>query len=149
MLLRGLVEVGPGRSRFGFRHASLGVDDHSAARRHVDHQRAFADGVPGHVVPAAADRDRQPVGSGDFDTDLHVVRVAAAEDDGRPVVDHPIEDCSRLIIRGILRADDLTPGLPPQLLHIRSTCVLAPALHDSLPFSPLRTGQDYPPLGKL
>jgi hypothetical protein len=56
-------------------------------------------------VPASPDRQQQPVVTGEADRRDDVVSVGAPRDQRRPLVDHRVEDCARLLVVGVVRAD--------------------------------------------
>jgi hypothetical protein len=86
------VHVAPERAALHPGTPRRRVDPHRAHHREVDHQPALAHRVAGHVVPAAAHRERQAVVAREADAVDHVRRAGAAGDQRRAAVDHAVPD---------------------------------------------------------
>ena len=85
VLLRGRVEIGPGRAAAAARPARAGIDRDVAHRAEVDHQAVVDDAVAGEAVAAAAYRDLEVVlaAEGDRGGDIVGARSPAAISAGR------------------------------------------------------------------
>ena len=101
----GGVEVAPGGAAAGPGAPRGGIDAHAAHAAQVDHQPALADAVAGHVVAAAAHRDRQAVGGGPLQGATHVIRRLADRDQRGPAIDHAVEDAPALVVAGVAGPD--------------------------------------------
>ena len=86
------IEIPPGRPAAGTGGARRRVDPHPAHRRQVDHEPAVAGPEAGHVVPPAANRQRQLMGAGEPDARDDVGHPAARHDQRRTPIDHPVPD---------------------------------------------------------
>ena len=86
------VDVLPERATVDAHDPRRGVDrDRAPHLAQVDDQGAVGHRVPGHAVPAAADRDRQAEVARGHDRRDHIVVVADADDDRRPPLDRGVE----------------------------------------------------------
>ena len=102
-----LVDVGPGRAALNVHGARGGVEAHAAHLREIDDQAVVAHGSAGHVVPTAANGERQLVLVGEAHGGRDVVGVGAARDDGRIPVDHPVPDAAGVVVVRVARGDDV------------------------------------------
>ena len=64
---------------------------------------AVVDGVAGDVVPAALDREHEPLLAREVDRVHDVGRAAALHDQRRAPVDQAVPDRARLVVAGIAR----------------------------------------------
>ena len=73
-------------------------------RGQVHHERPVADREARHVVPAAADGDREAFVAGDREGRDHVVLRLDEGDDSRPVRDHAVPDLAGILVPGVTSA---------------------------------------------
>ena len=107
--LRRLVQLAPQQTRLR-PGAAAGRDDPDVLhRRQVDDHPAVAARRAGHVVPAAADGQGQVPGAGALDPGPHVGGTGAPCDQGRALVDGGVPEASRLVVAGVLGAEQLAP----------------------------------------
>src|SRR5690606_20680360 len=90
-------EVAGGRAGLDARGPGGRVDLDPLHPREVDDERVVDDAEPGDAVPAAADRERQPVGAGERHGRGDVVRVRGADDGGRVAVDGDRDGAAGLV----------------------------------------------------
>jgi len=106
--LGGTVQVAQQHPAGGAGGARRRVDQDPLHRRQVDHQHAVADRVPGHGVPAAADRHLQVALAGEADGCHHVVGAGAAGDQRRPPVDRAVPELACLVVPLLSRLEQRT-----------------------------------------
>ena len=99
------IEVGPDRAGLDADAAPLGIDHQAAHRREIDDDPALAQRRSRHVVPAAADRHRQPASRRGIEGDGGIVGVDAAGDQGRAAVDGAVPQPARVVVPGPIRMD--------------------------------------------
>ena len=86
---------------------ALGIDRDRVQQREIDDDAVVDAPEPAAVVTAAADRQGQVVRAGEGDHARHVVRARAARDHRRPLVDHRVEQSTRLVVARIAGPDQL------------------------------------------
>ena len=89
-----------------------GVDLDRAHLREVEQQRVVGHREAGDLVPAAADRDHQPVLAGEVDRRHHVGGGARPHHQAGPAVVHRVPDRARLVVAGLAGPDDLAAQAP-------------------------------------
>ena len=99
--------------------APLRVDLHAAHLREIDHHAVVADGVPGDVVAATADRNRQVMLACERDGRDDIVCAAAADDLGGAPVDHAVPDGASVVVGLVAGGEDVSPDRAPRLLENR------------------------------
>ena len=107
--LRCPVEVEPGRPSFGPGDPPVGVHLDATHSRQIDHESVIDHAVPRRVVPAAADRDLQPLCPCEIEGGGNVAWAPAEHDRGGPAVDRGVVADAGGVIAGVARADRL-PG---------------------------------------
>jgi len=90
--LHSRVEVGERRPGLDGRAPARRIDADRAHRGKVDDEPAIGNRIARNVMPAAADRDRQPAPARKCDRWGDVVRARALHDRGRAPVDHSVPD---------------------------------------------------------
>jgi hypothetical protein len=115
--LGGAVQLAQQDAAGGADGALRRVDPDGPHQRQVDHQPAVDDGVAGHGVAAAPDRDRQVVVAGEADRPDHVVGPGAAGDQYRAAVDGAVPDPAGLLVALLARPQQRAPeaGAQPGL----------------------------------
>jgi len=103
--LRVVIELRPHDPAFGSRGAVARIDADALHRREVEDDAAVARAEAGDVVPAGADGDDELVPAGEAEACDHVRRAGAANDEGRPPVDHPVPDRAGGVV-GVVAGDD-------------------------------------------
>jgi hypothetical protein len=105
VLAGGLVDLGPRAAAADADGAGRGIDLDVLHRRQVDHD-AIVDGPqPSAVVAAAPDGQRQVVAAGEGDDLGDVAGTGTARDQRRAPVDHRVVDLARLVVVGVVGAD--------------------------------------------
>ena len=112
----GRVDVAEQAAAARVHQLAFGIHGDVAQSAEVDGQAAVRHGLARHVMTAAADRGRQPVLAGHGDRGHHVLGAGAAQDQAGPPVDHGVPDPARLLVLGVVRADDLALELAGQFL---------------------------------
>jgi hypothetical protein len=105
VLVRRAVDLAPGAAAGDPDGPGLGIDLDALQRREVDDDAVVAGAQPGAVVAAAAHREQQPVIAGEADDLGHVGGARALRDERRAAVDHRVVDLPRLVVVGVLGAD--------------------------------------------
>ncbi len=80
------------------RTVRVGIDPDAFHRGEVDDQAAIAARQPGTVVRTSAHRERQALGARVVHRADHIGDIRAAGDQGRPLVDHPVDELAGLVI---------------------------------------------------
>ena len=89
-------------------HRAPGVVDTDAAHpREIDHEAVVDHCRASDVVPATADRERQPVLGCKAHGGRDVVRVGTARDQGRTAVDHFVPDAAPGVVLVVAGGYDL------------------------------------------
>ena len=99
------VDVAPGCAGLDDRDSVPCVNDYAAHEREVDEDTAIGAGVPGDAVPAAPHRDLGSGADGVADGGDNVGAGAAAQHNGRPLVDQAVEDLPRRVVVGAVGMD--------------------------------------------
>ena len=94
------VTVAPGRAALHADGLRRRVDGHSAHLREVDDDAAVVDGVPGDVVPAGLDREREALLTGEVHRVDDICCAAALHDQRRSPIDQRIPDRARVVVSG-------------------------------------------------
>ena len=96
--LRFAVKVAPGEPGLSAHRPPGGVNADALHGREIQHQPAIADGIPGHVVPAATDRHQQVMRASELHAGDDIGGASAAGDQCRPPVNHGIIDRARGVV---------------------------------------------------
>src|SRR5207248_3470741 len=86
--------------------ARLRVDLDVLEQRQVDDDSAVARPEPGAVVAAAADREREAAVAREADRVSDAGGVFGARDERRPAIDHRVVYGARLLVIGVVGADE-------------------------------------------
>jgi hypothetical protein len=81
---------------------SVRLDDDLVHRREIDHEAAIADRITRPTVPAAPHGHKQIALTRKCDGMPNVFGRAALGDQRRPLVVHPVPDCARLVVVGMV-----------------------------------------------
>ena len=137
------IDVTPGGAALDPGPLALCVHPHRAHARKIYHHAAVADGVPGDIVAAAADGNRQFVCPGEIDCGHDVGCALGPDDHGRAAVDHGVPDGASVVVTFITRNQDgaanaftqmrdgdgeLAGACGVRCVHGRSPCCGQPAL---------------------
>ena len=109
VLVRRAVDLAPGAASTGAHGARLRVDLDVLQQRQVDHDAVVDRSETGAVVAAAADGEQQVVVARERDHPCHLIRRCGPGDQCRPLVDHRVVDAARLVVLGVVGADQATP----------------------------------------
>ena len=106
--LRLTVELAEERSAVHLRRPLLRIDADTPHQGEVDHDAVVAGREAADAVTTRPDRDHEVLLSRETDRTDHVVDVAAAGDDRRVAIDHPVPDDPGRVVVGASRQHDLT-----------------------------------------
>ena len=109
VLVRRAVDLAPGAASTDAHGARLRVDLDVLQQRQVDHDAVVDRSETGAVVAAAADGEQQVVVARERDHPCHLIRRRGPGDQRRPLVDHRVVDAARLVVLGVVGADQSTP----------------------------------------
>jgi hypothetical protein len=112
VLLGGSVELPPGDARADACAPPVGVDVDLLHRTQVDHESAVVGGHARNRVSAGANRDVVTVLTREVQRVAHVTRRRAPCNDGRSLVDHRVEQCTRFVVSTITGSEQLHFALP-------------------------------------
>src|SRR5262245_11526521 len=104
-----VIELAPEHAAIGPNGAGARVDPDAFHRRQVENQATVIGAVARGAVAAAAQGQRQAVGSGEVDGLLHVGRAGRAHDEGWPAVDVTVPHAARRLVAGMIASDQLAP----------------------------------------
>src|SRR5581483_11397205 len=113
------VELAPAQAGLRVREPSFGIDVDPLHLREVDDEAALADRAAGDVVAAATDRDLEPFGAPVLDRTGDVLRVPAADDHRRALVDQAVVELACALVLGVIRTDHLA-GERVERAHLAS-----------------------------
>jgi hypothetical protein len=102
-----VIELAPEHAALGPYRAGARVDPDAFHRRQVEDQAAVVGAVARRAVAAAAQGQRQAVGSGEVDGLLHVGGAGRAHDEGWTAVDVAVPHASRRLVAGVIASDQL------------------------------------------
>ena len=105
--MRGVIELGQRRAALDAYAPRRRLHVDAVHRREVADDRVVRDAQPAGVVPPAAHREQHVAPSCEVDHRDDVGDVRTARDDRRATVDHPVVDRPRLVVAGVLGADQL------------------------------------------
>ncbi len=103
------IELAQQRATVGTGGALPRIDGHAAESGEVDDDAAVGGRVARGAVAARADGDLEVPIPTESDGRGHVVDARRADDDGRSPVEHRVPDPTRIVIRCMVRGDDLAP----------------------------------------
>ncbi len=101
------VELCHGQARLSPGPPPRGIDPAALHPREIDHQPAVAHRLAGHVVPTAPHGDLERLRPREPDAGDHIGRARTAGDQGRPPVDHGVEDPAGGIVVGVVGKQDV------------------------------------------
>jgi hypothetical protein len=84
------------------------IHAHGLHLRTIDDEAAIAQGVPGDTVAAAPHRKKQPVIARETHRSDNISGPGASDDQTGLAVDHAVPDFSRLVIRRVTGANQLS-----------------------------------------
>ena len=114
-----VVECSPRRSTLSPRRPAFGINLDRLHARQVDHDRVVCGAEAGNAVRAPTHRQVEAALAGEVHRRRYVVAAGAPDDDARSPVDHRVVDPARLLVRGVVGSDGLSPHLVAQLSHRR------------------------------
>ena len=103
---RRVVEIAPGGAALGGRPAAPWIRLDGPQPRQADKQAVLAAAIAGDVVPASANRRREPLLAAEVDRPAHILHRLGKGDRRRAAVDHTAEDGPRLVVPLIAGGQD-------------------------------------------
>jgi hypothetical protein len=97
--------------------ARPGIDVDALHQREVEHQPAFADGLPRYAVTAATDGELQVVRAGESNGVDDIGGPEAAGDQSRTAAEHAIVDATHLVVASIGVREDAATQAGPEILE--------------------------------
>ena len=116
--LRLVIEITEERPAAHPHKRARAVHAHALHRRKVDDESAIANGIAGHVMPAAPHRDRQLLLPGKAHCSRDVGRTGAARNRARSPVDHAVPDSARSFVALIPALENRTAMPLPEFLDL-------------------------------